>query len=355
MELYNKSVEIIKNNQSESGAFFASPNLNVYRYSWFRDGSWIAHSLLIVGEVESAEKFYDWASKVIISRKDKMKNSLAKHRKGIPLSDEEIIHARYNIDGTEGKKEWGNFQLDGLGVFLWCLSHHIISTRHKKDHWIFSASLLCDYLKELWNVPCCDLWESDQDKIHTSTLISIYAGLSSFSDVFPEKNLENVCKEIKDFILENCVSNGFLVKYVGSHDVDSSLIMCSVPFSFLSPDNLLVKKTIEKIIRDLKATKGLRRCINDNFYGGGEWIILGCWLGLYYLKIGKKDEAREIIEWVEKQADENYFLPEQINPVNMEDYEEWVRKWGKPANPLLWSHAMYLILKKSYISNDKTL
>jgi len=54
------------------------------------------------------------------------------------------------------------------------------------------------------------------------------------------------------------------------------------------------------------------------------------------------------LSWIEKQADEDGNLPEQV-PNNLNDpdyYPIWIQKWGEIAKPLLWSHAMYLILDK---------
>jgi GH15 family glucan-1,4-alpha-glucosidase len=51
---------------------------------------------------------------------------------------------------------------------------------------------------------------------------------------------------------------------------------------------------------------------------------------------------------MQAQADEHGQLPEQV-PATLIDpnyYQPWVRDWGPPASPLLWSHAMYVILAK---------
>jgi GH15 family glucan-1,4-alpha-glucosidase len=51
---------------------------------------------------------------------------------------------------------------------------------------------------------------------------------------------------------------------------------------------------------------------------------------------------------MQAQADEHGQLPEQV-PATLIDpnyYQPWVRDWGLPASPLLWSHAMYVILAK---------
>ena len=69
---------------------------------------------------------------------------------------------------------------------------------------------------------------------------------------------------------------------------------------------------------------------------------------------GKIEDAEKILQIVLDCADENYFLPEQIT-VNLnypEKYCYWKNKWGEIANPLLWSHAMYLILYHTLIKGE---
>ena len=350
MDLVKESIAIIKKNQAANGAYLASPNLTVYRYCWFRDGGWIAHAMLLYGENESAALFHDWASRIIISHREKIHRAIENARKHIPLGDD-FIHARYTVDGEEVKAHWGERQFDGLGVWLWTLFYHIEKTKTRKKEWIIAAELLCNYLQEVWQLPCNDLWEENAAHIHTSTLSSIHGGLSVWSEFFSEKKLNETCLAIQKFVLENCIYDGRITKYVGTTDVDASSLMCAVPFSLFSVHDPLIQKTVAQIVKELQTTMGLRRYSADTFYGGGEWIILACWLGWYYAEIGKKKEAEKILHWTEAQADENFFLPEQINPIHQNTYLEWRDRWGLSANPLLWSHAMYLILHNT-LTND---
>ncbi len=45
---------------------------------------------------------------------------------------------------------------------------------------------------------------------------------------------------------------------------------------------------------------------------GGEWVLLAGWLGWYYTEVGKYDQAKGMLEWMNKQADINGQLPEQV-------------------------------------------
>ena len=62
--------------------------------------------------------------------------------------------------------------------------------------------------------------------------------------------------------------------------------------------------------------------------------------------MGEKEKAGQLHQWIEAQANENGWLPEQV-PVSLNEeamYDPWIKKWGAIADPLLWSHANYLIL-----------
>jgi len=66
-------------------------------------------------------------------------------------------------------------------------------------------------------------------------------------------------------------------------------------------------------------------------------------------EIGQRDLAEKRLEWIERQADENGWLPEQVSQhlLSPAHYPQWLAKWGDVAKPLLWSHAMYIILYKT--------
>jgi len=83
----------------------------------------------------------------------------------------------------------------------------------------------------------------------------------------------------------------------------------------------------------------------DTCYGGGEWAVLAGWLAWHYARTRKRAAAQQLQNWIEDQADAEGNLPEQVShSLNKPDrQQEWVDRWGTVAQPLLWSHANYLI------------
>jgi GH15 family glucan-1,4-alpha-glucosidase len=155
-----------------------------------------------------------------------------------------------------------------------------------------------------------------------------------------------VIDNIKDHISNTAVLDGHFVKYIGNSEVDASLLGLSTPYAVVDPSNLIMESTVEKILFDLNKGGGIHRYSTDTYYGGGEWILLTAWLGWYYVQVGQIDAAKETLKWIEEQANSQSELPEQISAtLNDESFViKWRKRWGEIASPLLWSHAMYIIL-----------
>jgi isomaltose glucohydrolase len=91
---------------------------------------------------------------------------------------------------------------------------------------------------------------------------------------------------------------------------------------------------------------GVHRYTGDSYFWGGEWLLLTAWLAIVRLAGGNSDEAKALLDWIERQARPDGALPEQtfeyLNRPAMLDH--WVKLWGEVATPLVWSHASYVTL-----------
>lgn len=349
MNLFEKSIEIIKKNQHPSGAYVACPNFPTYNYCWLRDGSFIANAMDTVHEYGSSEKFFNWVNRVILSQENRVAKIIEKKNKGIEINPLEFLPTRYTLDGKANEDDWPNFQLDGYGTWLWALSQHISLTENLNliNDYTKSINITIDYIINFWDVPNYDCWEENGDKIHTSTLSCLYGGLSSISKYIIDKKILDTAEKIKEFVLRNCTLNNRLEKYIGSKSVDASLLWAAYPFELIKATDEIMVNTVKEIEKTLYHNGGVHRYAKDTYYGGGEWLLLSSWLGIYYIEVGMKDKAYNILNWVESNAKDNGEMPEQVlYHVNNPSYiKYWEDKWGKVASPLLWSHAMYIILK----------
>jgi GH15 family glucan-1,4-alpha-glucosidase len=349
--LAQASIRIIRENQSPTGGYVASPNFAVYNYSWFRDGAFIAHAMSQVGEVESARAFHNWAARNINLRQNKISALIERNRAGLTIDPQEHLHCRYNIDGSESKEEWTNFQLDGFGTWLWVVDQFRFSGQSLSPETIQAAQNLIPYLSEFWSTPSFDWWEESFGKQHVSTLGCISAGLFAVSkwEEIPEqlRTLASKCAtEIHTYVMDKGVVNGHLTKWIGSNSVDGSLSALIAPLNWVG--NSSIEKETMQIISTQLGVLGTHRHLQDVYFGGGPWPILSAFLALAHSSSGDKTEAAKILNWFATCANNALELPEQLptNLLHPETRDEWIEKWGKPAEPLLWSHAMYLLLKK---------
>jgi GH15 family glucan-1,4-alpha-glucosidase len=296
--LAEQSVEVINAGQSPSGAYVACPTFPPYGFCWFRDGSFIADAMSRVGEIESAERFFDWCSGVILARRDRA-----------------WFDARYTLDGGDDPSEWPQLQHDGYGLWLWVLRMH--GNRHGRDleRWERAAEVTVEYLARVWNEPCTDWWE-ERVGVHAATLACVDAGLSRWgrSDVVDRS------------LAEERLDASLLVLPLLGYGVDFR----TIAEQLVSPGG------------------GVHRHLDDTYYGGGEWLLLTAMLGLAYEQLGAIVEARETLEWVAAHATAGE-LPEQSQDhlLAPASYDAWVEKWGTPARPLLWSHGMFLTLAQT--------
>lgn len=346
-DLARHSMSIIAANQTASGAFLASPTFPTYRYCWFRDGTYIAYALDLAAEHERAARFYQWAVEMILQRGEKAKQAISLARSGTVPPEEDLLHTRYLPDGSESTEEWPNFQLDGFGTLLWGMREHLVQTDQPLPAaWQPAVLLLIDYLNALWHFPCFDCWEEYGDKIHTATLAAIYGGLTAATSLVEVESCPAIA-EIPEFVHASCIADGSLCKFVGNPAADGSLIHATMPYRLLAPDDLVMRQTVSRIERELRENGGgVHRYRLDNYYGGGEWILLTAYLGCYYVEMGDVARADALRQWIEAQADETGELPEQVpeHLYHPDMLPIWQEHWGPIANPLLWSHAAYLTL-----------
>ncbi len=373
-ELYQKSLQIIRENQTQWGSYLASPAFPTYHFCWLRDGSYIAHAMDAAAEFGSSAAFYRWVGRTIQKYSYKIADIRKSLAAGMLLGKDDLLHTRFSAEGEEVNVDetWGNFQIDGYGTWLWALGEHI---RLGGDASIVNElaepiETTLQYLQLVWKLPNYDCWEEYPEFVHPYTLSTVYGGLVAASRLIHAGYLtttsipvNQLAQEVKTYLLTYGVREGRLLKHfapvnlkkpVSETDllklktgVDASLIGVSVPYQVVSCDDPLMEKTIALIEKELHRPEGgVYRYKEDEYYGGGEWILLSAWLGWYYCSNKEFAKAKQLCAWIEAQADENGFLAEQINIhlLDKKHYEPWLEKWGPVAKPLVWSHAMYILL-----------
>ena len=346
------SYELILELQDASGAYPASPTFSAYTgYSWFRDGAFIADGVSSYGGVESAGRFFDWCSGILLGRADQVGRIVDAAAAGAPVADADMLPTRFTFAGDEGVDDWWDFQLDGYGTWVWAAVEH--AQRHGLDlaRWEAAIVLSVEYLVSSWRRPCFDWWEENSDQVHVSTLGCISAGLRAavgsgrLADPL-RAAAEAADADIRALIRERGTVDGHLVKWLGSREVDASLLAVIAPLGVVGPSTDVGLATIRSVSSALSVGGGVHRYLADTFYGGGQWPLLSCMLGLAYARSGEPGAAREQLAWAAGTIDADGSMPEQVSDHLLDPSRraEWVERWGPVAQPLLWSHAMYIRL-----------
>lgn len=216
-DLRRAAVAAIRAGQAPSGGYVACATFPPYRFSWLRDGSFIADAMSRVGEVESTEAFFGWVARIVEA--------------GLGFE------ARYTLDGERDATEWPHRQHDGWGLWLWALREH--AARHGGGaRWREAAAATAAHLERVREEPCVDWWE-EREGVHAATLACIAAGLGDELDLSRAEER-----------------------------LDASLLV--LPFlGFGAVD-------VERLV----SPGGVHRHLDDVYYGGGEWLLLTAMLGL---------------------------------------------------------------------------
>jgi GH15 family glucan-1,4-alpha-glucosidase len=359
-QLASYSKNLINNLQHETGAYPACPTFSAYRgFSWLRDGAFIADAMSASGVPDSAERFFDWCSLVMLHLSSAINThheSFVNHT-GFDLAS--ALPTRFEFERAPAPDEpWPDHQIDGYGTWLWALQQHMLRFPTVKNRWQESIELSSKYLVASWDSACYDWWEEHPDRVHTSTLGAVQAGLKAalaMGELRSEihRQVLNAVDRIDHELLKYSVA-GFLPKWQGSEQVDSSALSLLAPFGLIDPSNPVFLETVSKVKNELLHGFGLHRYGSDSFFGGGLWPLLSCYLALAELKAGSRQFAEGVLTWVASLADDAGNLPEQVDDHLLEPTRQvyWVKRWGPSARPLLWTHAMFLKLKTE-IERDK--
>lgn len=349
--LAERSRSLLREHQDAGGAWPAAPDFAPYRYSWFRDGSFIAEGADAVGLHDEAARFHAWCAGVLRRERGAVDAVVRAIDEGRPLEDSDYLPARYNLDGTRHVDDWWNFQVDGYGTWLWALERHLARTGGSATETVAPFADAIDvavrYLVAAGRDTCRDWWEENRDRTHVTTLAGVAAGLraavrmGTLADGTSEAATACANAAVGD-ILERGVREGRLVKWLDGEDVDASLLAVAALYDVLPLDHPLVTATVAAV-EDLLTDGGVHRYQADTFYGGGQWPVLASLLAWHHARAGDCDRAAELLDWVASTADEALLLPEQVAPLLAPDVlEEWTERWGPSAHPLVWSHGMFL-------------
>lgn len=345
--LARESIVQILKWQDESGAYIASPTFSQYGYAWLRDGAFCALAMHVSGETESASRFNAWVGSTVAKYENLFVEGMLRLQDGKEVLRENAPPTRFHMDGSveiDHHEVWPNYQLDGYGTWLSVLNQ-VESTFTESV--LRAVEIVADFLMVAWTHPCYDCWEEGGELVHGSTLLSVAGGLKAAGEITGDSQYLTEYEKIINRIERDFVLEGHFIKNPGNPRIDASLAWAALPHRAYKSDHPVVLRTLEAIREQLRNPQGgVKRYLGDTYYGGGDWVLLE---GLLAWNAAANDDRAswEVSrKWFSTIADSQFLLPEQL----LEDVQDfkmispWEKRWGKVANPLLWSHAMYLLM-----------
>ncbi len=363
-DMFKKSLFIVRSHINSMGAIMASSdsailrsNMDSYYYSWPRDSSYAAMSMLLSGHGDPAKLFFNFCINTI--------------------SSEGYFFHKYNSSGKIASSWLPYFmdnkkilpiQEDESALIIIAIWHYYSQNKDIEYISLLYEKLITKIAEFLYNYTydnglpkeSFDLWE-ERYGIHTYTVATVYKALkyaSEFSEMFNDTDLSQKYSDKADKMLkafdETFYSDltGYYGRtyYNGKMDftLDSS-ILALVNLGVKDANDPKVKSSVEKINEYLwiKNSGGIARYSND-FYQrveinsditGNPWIITTLWLADYYIKINNLDRANELIQWVINHSEESGILSEQIDPITEKPLS---------VSPLVWSHSQLIITLINY-------
>jgi oligosaccharide amylase len=380
IDLYKKSLLIIRTHVDNTGGILASGDSNMlqygkdnYTYIWHRDGAFVAEALDAAGYHEVARKFFEFSNETITEQG----YFFHKYR-----PDKSLGSSWHGFITPDGKHRLP-IQEDETALVISALWKHYEKTKDIEfvesvyNSLIKKAAEFMAGFRNANGLPSAtyDLWERTWG-VHTFTAASVYDGLlaaARFAELLgKEENQERYSKaadELKKAILENLYNEkaNYFYKSVdyeegaALHDetIDISSFYGVFQFNVLPPDDPKMESAFETV-KDKLFVKtelgGVARFEGDTYYQvdknvpGNPWIVTTLWVAQYYIKKastkGELKEAEDLINWAVARAWTSGVMSEQVDPHS---------GLGLSATPLTWSHAEFVTTVILYLEKLKEL
>jgi GH15 family glucan-1,4-alpha-glucosidase len=298
-----------------------------YRFCWVRDSSFTLNAFLRLGCSTEAEAFFWWL-----------------------LHASQLTHPRlqvlYRLDGGERAPE-RTLELDGyrgsrpvragndaagqtqLGIYGDLLQTALIYTedggrldRETGRRLAGIADLVC----RIWRQPDSGIWEVRSRPLQfTQSKMLCWVALDRALRLcerghIPSGHASTWRRErlaISEFIETSCWSQrlGSYTRHAGGEDLDASLLL-GVLLNYESPDPARLPSTVDALRRELQRGPLLSRYTGEDGLRGAEGAFLCCsfWLADALARIGRPEQARELMEQLLALANDVGLHAEELDP-----------------------------------------
>ena len=286
-----------------------------YRYAWIRDASMAIATLSVLGDVESAERYLSWLSR-------------------LGSSTEMPLQVLYRVDGGTGIEErsrddlagyrhsppvrFGNHayrqrQIDCFGYLADCAVIYLDrGGRWAPEHWRLIRAI-ADYTVRNWRKPSNGIWERDRRRHFVSSKVMSWTTLKralEFADRTGEsgkfRQWRVAMTEIHADVMERGWSDQLqsFRQHYDADTLDASTLLIPL-MGFLPPTHRRVVATVERIEAELMIDGLLHRFRpehSDLPMGQFEGAFLPCcfWLAAVYALMGRSEDCQAMLQRTER-------------------------------------------------------
>ncbi|HEX8997632.1 MAG TPA: glycoside hydrolase family 15 protein [Ktedonobacterales bacterium] len=384
VDLYKRSLLIVRAETDVHGAIIAATDADVYSFSadsyaymWPRDGAIVANALSHAGYGDITGAFFHFCRKVI-TRQGYL---LHKYTPSGALGSS--WHPWMNADGAlelpiqEDETAlvlsalWQHFELFHEVEFVRPLYRPLV---------IVAADFMADFREPMTKLPApsWDLWE-ERHGIHAYTVAAVYDGLTAaanFADLFGEHHhadrYRTAAQEIKAAARQYLWHEGerrFLrmirVTPTGAIEPDMTMdssvagIFKMGMFAAASDEMSSTMDAYQQRLSIHTSVGGIARYENDYYHQvthnlsqatGNPWFITALWLAQYHIAraatLDDLAQAKPWLTWTQEHALPSGVLAEQIDPLTHAPLS---------VSPLTWSHAEYVATMRWYVKKYESL
>ena len=319
-----------------SGAIAAAPTTSLpeeiggernwdYRYSWIRDSSFVVDALLRLGYAEEAKSFLWWLMHA--ERRGHPQLSVLYRLNG----DLHMPERRLELEGYRGSRPVrvgnlaaGQLQLGIYGSLLESVALYVERGNALDPDTGRLLGEAADWVCGNWGRRDSGIWEVRSEPVHfTHSKLMCWVALDRAIGLSTEGHVptrhaarwRETARAIAEFVDARCWSDErrSYVRWAGADELDAALLMAAFVGCH---DDERAARTVDAVRRELGDGPFVHRYLGEDGLPGGEGAFLACsfWLAHALARIGRPDEAAELMEELLGLANDVGLYAEEVDP-----------------------------------------
>ncbi|HEY9723607.1 MAG TPA: glycoside hydrolase family 15 protein [Oscillatoriaceae cyanobacterium] len=357
-----------------TGAFVAAPTTSLperpqgdlnwdYRYCWIRDGALSAGALLALGDLEAAERFWDWLSWLDTCVPEPLQ-VVYRVDGDTALSEacrEDLEGYRCALPVRFGNRAVGQRQLGALGYPLDLLWRYVEAGGTLKAEYWQLVRRCADYLTAHWQLPDNGIWELPGFQPYVASKAMAWVALDRACRLaehlgahFVARPWREAMRRIRQAVWANGYDEvrGTFTQRFGAPALDAALLLLPI-YGFIDPGSQEAIGTREAVRKALTRDDLTWRFVAAEMpdmprlgLEDYEAAFLPCtfWLAHTYALAGCERDAEAIIESVLGIAGDLGFFAEEATPGRF-----------RGNTPLLFSHAAFVQAALALVANRQAI